>query len=149
MMAKRPGDSKKGGRGVIWMQGLACTGLAALMPGVSLLAVVLLAPTIVAVLLEREPGRPVARAVFLCGLAASVGPLRVFVEMGNGSFETGFALAGDIRLLAAAWCSAAGGWLLSQIIPIGMRWVLDANSVSRSAQLHTQRETLAQDWGLN
>lgn len=144
-MARKQAVAKEKGRGIIWIQGLACGACAAVAPMASAMLVVLLAPAIVAVLVDRQPGRPVGRAVLLCGSAACVGPQMTFWQMGGSA---GFALLSDPAVYGPAWSACAAGWLLTQLLPIGIRGVLEATSLSRSARLRAERERLVRDWGL-
>jgi hypothetical protein len=48
-----------------------------------------------------------------------------------------------------AWSAAAAGWLLAEIIPIGVRAALDGVSVARASRLNTERARLIEIWGLN
>ena len=137
---------KAGGRGIVWIQGLACGACAAVAPTASAMLAVLLAPAIVALLLDRQKGKPVGRAVLLCGSVACVGPMTTFWHMGGG---VGFALLGDPGVYGPAWAACAGGWLATQLMPIGIRGILEAASLSRTARLRGERERLLQDWGLD
>ncbi len=144
-MARKTAVAKDKGRGIVWMQGLACGTCVAVAPAACGLLAVLLAPAILALLFERTPGRPIARAVLLCGAAACVGPLMTMWQAGPG---TGFALLSDPGVVGTAWAACAGGWLLSQLLPIGIRGVLEAASLSRAVRLRAERERLAKAWGL-
>ena len=128
------------------MQGLACGACVAVAPAACGFLAALLAPAILALLVERTPGRPVARGVLLCGAAASVGPLMTVWHMGMG---TGYAILSDPGVLGAAWGACAGGWVMSQLLPIGIRGVLEATSLSRAAALRAEREKLLKAWGLD
>jgi hypothetical protein len=61
-------------RSLAWLQGLVVGALVTLATSTALLLAVLLAPAMVAFVFDRAPGRPVARSVALCGMAACVGP---------------------------------------------------------------------------
>jgi hypothetical protein len=135
-------------RSLIWLQGLACGGMVALAPETMLLMVVLLGPGLLALMLDRQPGRPVARAILLCGAAACVEPIRALWAAGH-SLDAALAGLGDLGALGTAWSAAAGGWLLVELAPIATRAVLDAHSRARVARLHTLRERLAEAWGFD
>ncbi len=145
-MARKAGVAKEKSRGLVWMQGLACGACVAVAPAACGLLAVLLAPAVLVLLFERTPGRPVARAVLLCGSAACVGPLMTVWQAGSG---TASALLTDPGVFGSAWAACAGGWLLSQLLPIGIRGILEAASLSRKAQLRAERERLAKAWGLD
>jgi hypothetical protein len=132
---------------MVWLQGLLCGALVTLAPPTALLLGVLLAPALVAVLLDRQPGRPVARSVALCAMAASVAPLRTLWLSGH-TVAGATALTVNLHIVAVAWSAAAGGWLLAEAAPIAVRAVLEAASLSRTARLRGARARLVEDWGL-
>ena len=61
---------------LIWLQGLLCGAMVTLATPTALLLGVLLGPALLAIVLDREPGRPRARSIALCSMAAAVDPLR-------------------------------------------------------------------------
>ena len=144
-MARKPDTPKVEGRGLVWMQGLACGACVAVAPAACALLATLLAPAIAMLLIDRTPGRPVARAVLLCGAAPCVEPLIMLWRTDSGS---GFATLGDPVVFGPAWAASAGGWLLAQLLPIGIRGILEAASLSQAARLRAERERLVKAWGL-
>jgi hypothetical protein len=145
-MAKRVAAEGKQ-NSLVWAQGLACGALAALVPSLAFMVGVLLGPGLLALVVNREPGRPVGRAVLLCGLAACVSPVRALWASGHG-IGASLALVEDVAVVGSAWSAAAAGWLLAEIAPIAVRAVLEAISLARAAQLRTARERLTEEWGL-
>lgn len=135
-------------RSLIWLQGLLCGAMVTLATPTALLVGVLLAPALVAVALDHEPGRPRARSIALCGMAAAVGPLRTLWTTSH-SLATATALLGDVRVIGTAWSAAAAGWLLAEITPIAVRAVLEALGLGRAARLRAERARLAETWGLD
>ncbi|MBN8872654.1 MAG: hypothetical protein J0H67_07450 [Rhodospirillales bacterium] len=132
---------------LVWLQGLACGALAALVPSLALMVGILLGPGLVTLVLDQEPTKPVARAVLLCGVAAIVDPIRQLWSAGHG-LEASLALAGDLRVVGAAWSAAAAGWLLAELAPVVVRVVLEAGGRARAVQLRAARARLAEQWGL-
>jgi len=145
-MARKPKPvaAKGNGRSLVWVQILACGACAAIAPEASGMLAVLLAPAIVALLLDKAPGRPVGRAVLLSGSAACVGPLVTAWHTGGG-----FALLTDPGVYGPAWTACAGGWLASQLLPVGIRAIMEAASLTRTARLRTERGRLSEVWGLD
>src|SRR6185503_18887582 len=105
---------------LVWLQGLACGALVTLATPTAILLGVLLAPALLAVLLDSEPGRPKARSISLCNMVASVEPLHVLWTSGH-SIATASALLGNLQVIGKAWSAAAAGWLLAEVLPIGVR----------------------------
>jgi len=133
---------------MVWLQGLMCGALATLAPPIALLMGVLLGPALLALLLDRQPGRPKARSVVLFGMAASVEPLRSLWAGGHTTMAA-VALLSTLHVVATAWIAAAGGWLLAEAAPVAVRATLEALSMSRTARLKALRARLAAEWGLD
>jgi hypothetical protein len=131
---------------LIWLQGLLCGAMATLATPTALLLAVLLAPALLASVLDREPGRPRARSIAFCSMAASVQPLRTLWMAGH-TMATATALLANVQVLGLAWSAAAAGWLLAEATPIAVRVVLEALAVTRTARLRAERSRLAAAWG--
>ena len=129
----------------VWFQGLACGALATLATPTALLAGMLLIPSFVVATLDRGAGKPVARAVLLCGLAASALPMADLWAGGYGMGQ-GVALATDPRVLAVAWAAQAAGWLMAALAPVLVRVLLDAHAGGEMARLRRERAALEADW---
>ena len=132
----------------MWIQGLLCGGLVALLPPTALLLGVLIGPALLALFLDTQPGKPIARSVLLCTLAASVRPVRTLWAAGHG-IAASMALATDADIVGTAWAAAAAGWLLAELAPVAVRVVLEALSLRRAARLRAARAALAEEWGLD
>ncbi len=141
-----PAAAPTSGQALIWAQGLACGGMVALAPAASLLVALLLAPGLLALALDRGPGRPIARAMLLCGAAPCVAPIMRVWDKGGG--EAALALVTDPASLCGAWGAAAAGWLALTLLPVGVKLILDARSLSQAARLRAERDRLIRDWGL-
>jgi hypothetical protein len=132
---------------LVWLQGLLCGAVVTLATPTALLLGVLLGPALLAVVFDREPGKPRARSIVLCSMAASVEPLRTLWLTGH-TIPMAAALAGNAHTVGVAWTAAAAGWLLAEILPIAVRAVLETLSIARSAQLRTERAKLVEAWGI-
>jgi hypothetical protein len=113
----------------------------------ALLLGVLLAPALIAIVLDREPGRPRARTIALCSMAASIDPLRMLWTAGH-SIATATALLGNLPVVGTAWSAAAAGWLLAEITPVIIRAALEAFSIAQSTRLRAERTKLIEAWEL-
>jgi hypothetical protein len=134
-------------RSYAWLQGLLCGAGAVLIPGPALLIGLLLAPGLLSMLLDQAPGKPMARAVLLCGTAAAIPPLAALWH-GVGGIGEAIALLGDPTVLGAAWLAGAGGWVLNEIAPLLLRVGMDAASAARASRLKAERARLAEEWDL-
>jgi hypothetical protein len=135
-------------RSLAWLQGLGCGALAALFPAMALLLGVLLLPGVLAVLYDRQGGRPVARTVLLCGTAATVAPVLALWGAGD-NMNACFVLLGDLQVVGTAWSAAAAGWILAELAPVVALAVLEGITQTRSARLRSARERLAVEWGFD
>jgi hypothetical protein len=45
--------------------------------------------------------------------------------------------------------ACAAGWLASQLLPVGIRAILEAASLTRTARLRAERERLSKAWGMD
>ncbi len=68
---------------LVWLQGLLCGAMVTLATPTALLLGVLLGPALLALMLDRQPGRPKARSIALCSMAASIDPLRTLWMTGH------------------------------------------------------------------
>lgn len=134
-------------RSLIWLQGLLCGALVTLATPTALMTGALLAPAYLVYRLDHQPGRPVARVVLVCALAGSVYPLRALWGGGHG-MKLAVAMLGDVWTWIPAWAAAAGGWLLAELAPLGIRLGLELAASARAARLRAQRSRLESEWGL-
>ena len=146
--ARRTGVGKtSGGRSLVWLSGLACGALVAVAPGLAVLAAGLLAPGLAALKLERELGRPVARAMLTCGLAGCVRPVILLWDTGY-ALDTALVILTTPWAVGPAWSAAAAGWLMTELAPLGVRAALEAGALARAARLRVLRARIAEAWGV-
>lgn len=133
-------------KSLIWVQGLLCGGLATLATPTALLVAVLFLPPLIAGVVDRQPGKPVARSMALFGFCGIVGP--VLSLWATGHTITGASqLATDPNNLMKAWGMAAAGWLLAELAPVAVRAILEAMTLSRTSGLRAERARYQADWG--
>jgi hypothetical protein len=130
----------------VWLQGLGCGAVVALVPAMALLLGVLLLPGVLAVLYDRQGGRPVARTVLLCGAAAAVAPMIALWGAGN-NMDACLVLLGDLRVVGTAWSTEAAGWILAELAPVAVLVVLEAITQTHATKLRSAREKLVAEWG--
>lgn len=133
---------------LVWLQGLLCGALATVATPTAVLLGVLLGPALLAMLLDREPGRPTGRSVALFAMAGSVAPLKTLWMAGH-SMTVATGLLSDTQIIATAWSAAAAGWLLAQLTPIAVRTALEALSLARAVRLRGERSKLVEAWGFD
>jgi len=121
--------------------------MAALAPGLAAHAAMLLAPAILAVVLDRQPGKPVARTIALFALAACVEPMRD-LWMGTQAAGGSVSFLLDLQAVGTVWSAAGAGWLLSQLLPVILGIMTEAGSLARAVRLRSARERIIEEWGL-
>lgn len=139
------GSAKRGSW--VWLQGLVCGAVVTMATPTALLVGVLLAPAVLAFVLDRAPGRAVARPVILLGLATSVHPLLLLWRSGHG-MEAATGLATDPAVIVLAWAAQAAGWLLVELLPVAIGLVMQGGASARAARLRGVRRTYEEDWDI-
>ncbi len=134
-------------RSMVWLQGLACGALATLATPLAVLLGVLLLPGLCVLLLDRAPGRPVARTMLLCGAAASVSPAWQLWDHGL-TMANSLDQLSDFLTLGLAWAATAAGWLLAEVTPVFVHLVLEGTSRRREAELRAARARFEAEWGI-
>ena len=124
---------------------LAAIGIV-LAPPSAALATVLLLPTAMAWLADSSPGRASTRAVMLFGLAASCGPFDMLWRSGH-RLDTAITLITDPRAVSIAWAAQAGGWLLTQLLPLMIGAWFEAEIRLGVTRLEARKYSLLDEWG--
>lgn len=144
--AKKTAQQGGSGSSLIWLQGMACGGMAALAPVATAQVLTLLAPGLVFLMLDEQEGKPVARAMLMFGLAAGIEPIRSAWASGSG---LGWDRVIDTQAIMMAWLAAAIGWLLANVLPVLIGLAVDSSHQTRADALRDTRATLVRDWGLD
>jgi hypothetical protein len=131
-----------------WLQGLGCGALVTLAAPTALLGGVLLAPSVLAWVMDALPNRPVAKPILLFGLAAAAQPIATLWHLGHG-MDVALALLDQPATLAACWAAQAGGWLAVELIPIGLTLVLDQIAQRQAARLRAARAVIMDEWDIS
>jgi len=141
-----PGGVRGGSYG--WLQGLVCGAVMAFATPVAVLVGVLLMPALAAILFDKQPGRPVARAVALGGVAFTLAPLWHLIE-GGGGVAAALDVLADPAVTAPAWLAGASGWALCELLPVLLRGVASMNAQARLAALEAEEKALRAAWDLD
>ena len=111
----------------------------------ALVAGVLLAPTVLALALDRTPGKPTARPLLLLGLAASVRPLATLWTTGH-RMDVAMDVLGNSAILATAWVAQAIAWLAAELAPLFVVLAMEAAAAARAARLRAARRHYEEQW---
>lgn len=118
----------------------------ALVPGLGAVIVVLLAPAMAGALLDRDPGRPLLRAMMLPAAAAALVPLWETWRMGGG-LGAGLAVLGDPAAIGWPWLAAACGWLAAQAGESLALLLMGVRARRRRGALEARLAELDAEWG--
>jgi hypothetical protein len=144
------GQSKLGrGLGFLLVLLLALAGgcLIALSPDIALPLAILLLPGLFALVLDRSHGCGVARAMLLFQGAACVHPV-INAWYRCAGVDGCMGYLAEWPSILPVWLAAAAAWLLTQILPLGLKLLGDYRLRHRGAALLARREALAEEWGL-
>ena len=142
------GQAARHGPGpAVWLQGLVCGAIVALATPCAVMAGLLLAPGIGALLLDREPGRPAAKVVLLCGAAMAMSPLFALWESGQ-SVSGAITASADMMLLGGCWAAQGAGWLMVVLTPVFVRLALEAHAQATILRLRAERSRYEAEWGI-
>jgi hypothetical protein len=131
-----------------WLQGLGCGALITLAAPTALLGGVLLAPALLAWVMDGVPNRPVAKPILLFGLAAAAQPIAALWHLGHG-FHAALTVLDQPTTLAACWAAQAGGWLALELVPVGLMTALDRMAESRAARVALRRAAFMDEWDIS
>jgi hypothetical protein len=132
-------------RSYLWLQGVACGGMAAVAPGVACLLATLLAPAWLMYATERTPGHPVARTMLLMGTAAALWPLRVLWDHGL-SLISALDLLGDPMTPLLSWTACGAGWLIIEFVTVTAAQVARVADGRATSRLRDERAVLEKEW---
>ena len=137
------------GFGGLLVVGLAIAGgvLTALSPDIALPLLVLLMPGLLLLVLDRSAGCGIARAVLLFQVAAAVHPV-AGAWYGCSGVKGCMSELGAWHRVLAVWLAGAAGWLLTQLLPLGLKLVQDQRLEARKSELSARRAVLVEEWGL-
>lgn len=104
-----------------------------------------LLPCALVLVLEKTPGRPAARAVALCGLAAIWPSLELAWQVGLAHVDSaGMGL--DTQRLATAWLAQGAGWLTAEGLAIATAITTERQVAGVVARLEKRRAELLAEW---
>jgi hypothetical protein len=153
--ARRPNTTRVNRRGTS-----ARGGLYMLMLGFSVLALGLLvvaapalivlfvgmAPTAVAIFIDRDPEKHAAISVATLNFAGVSLYLADFLS-GSATFSNAIELVSDVFILVVIYGAAAAGWVLIMILPPASAIVLSVITDSQIQTLRKEQKKLVEDWG--
>jgi hypothetical protein len=132
---------------IVLLLALAGGGLIAMAPDIALPLAILLLPGLLALMLDRSAGCGVARSILLFQGAACVHPVLDAWYRCSGIDGCMNYLA-EWQSIVPAWLAAATAWVLTQVLPLGLKILDDFRLRRRQAALVARRQALVEEWGL-
>lgn len=142
----KPGKARRRGQPG-WLGGLGCGVLIMVNPASGLLLAVLLSPSVLMRVLDREPERSASRVVFLSNLAGSVGAVVALWRDGVPTLATAFDILTVPSTIALAWAAAAAGWLGSELAAQAALAWLSAGARRQMRETRIAVDKLVAEWG--
>jgi hypothetical protein len=132
---------------LVLLLALAGGGLIAMSPDIALPMAILLLPGLFALVLDRSPGCGVARAILLFQGAACVHPL-LSAWYRCAGVDGCMGYLAEWPSILPVWLAAGVAWILTQILPMGLKLLEDHRVRRRGADLLARRQALVEEWGL-
>ena len=130
-----------------WLKGLGCGVLIAASPATALLGAVLLSPSLLMRVMDREHDRAASRAVLLSNLAGAVGAVAALWRNGMPTVAGALDLLGEPPTILIAWAAAAAGWLGSEFAAQAALGWLTAKARREMRAARTSADSLVTEWG--
>jgi len=151
MAKKKPAPMRRsGGRGSLHLLVLAFSIVAMILLVFSAPALIVfmvgMAPTAVAIFIDRDPRRHASVSVAAMNFAGVSFYLMDFL-MGTASLSRALELVSDVFVLAVIYGAAAGGWILILAMPPVTSVVLTVLAESRIQRLRKAQRELVENWG--
>jgi hypothetical protein len=143
---RSPAQPKSGIGSMLWLQGMVCGAVLAFATPAALLGGTLMAPALIALLADRDPSRPVFRAVALFGGAVSLTPLWHLCLSGD-SMTTALDILSDPAMVAFAWLASAFGWALCEVLPVLMENGSRFAEAARVSAWKAELKRIEEEWG--
>ncbi len=130
-----------------WLGGLGCGAVMMIDPATVLFLVTLLAPSILVRISDNRLERAGARAVFLCNVAAAIGPVCRLWHDVPPSLARALEMLSGMSAVAWAWLAGGLGWLVSEALIFGAgRW-LALRDARAQVRLTEEIDVLVAEWG--
>ncbi len=130
-----------------WVLGLGTGVCLALMPGAVVLGAILLAPAVVAMMIDESAGKSASKPILLCGIATAVAPGYLLWTIGP-EIVSAVSIATNPRQLALSWSLQGVAWLSAEVLPAIIRASLNAASSARIAVLRRARARIETEWSI-
>jgi hypothetical protein len=147
-MAKSRASARAKGGSMLWLEGLVCGAVLAFAPATAVLLMVLLAPALLCLAVDTEPGRGMTRAVTLACVAGSMGPAW-HLWMAQDRLEEAVDLIWDPMTLLLAWGGGACAWAMCQVFPAVLQGVWNMREAVRGRAIEAEIKRLRDEWFLD
>lgn len=143
---KRHGGSRGGLHMIVLAFSVVAIGLMVFSAPALIVLFVGMAPTAVAILIDRDPQKYVSVSVAAMNFAGVSSYLVDFL-VGTASFGRAIELVTDVFVLVVIFGAAAAGWVLVLALPPMTAIILGVLTDSRIQALRKEQRQLVDDWG--
>ncbi len=143
---RRRTGSRGGLHALVLTFSLVVLGLLVFAPSALILFFVGMAPTAVALIIDRDPQKYASISVSATNFAGLSPYLADFI-FGTPTFSRAIELIADVFVLVVIYGAAAAGWVLILLLPPVTAIVLRVMAESRIQSLRKEQRQLVEDWG--
>lgn len=143
---RRPAGSRGGLHSLALVFSVVAIGLLVTAPSALIILFVGMAPTAVAIFIDRDPQKFASISVAAMNFAG-LSPTLVDFVLGAASFSRALELVSNVFVLVVIYGAAAVGWVLVLALPPAAAIVLGVITDSRIQALRKEQRRLIEVWG--
>lgn len=145
--AKAAAPKKSGGSTyLVLLVGLTFVGLLVFATPALLLFTIGMVPSMVAFIIDREPGRNAALAVVVTN-AAGVTPFIIDLVLNGPTMTRAMVMLSDVFVIAVIYGTAGIGWLLVLGMPKVAAVYLSVTNETKVQMMRREQRRLVEEWG--
>lgn len=152
-MSKAPKAAISSGPGrsgalLLLLLGVIAGLVVSMTPDIALPLAILLLPGLIYLVVDRSSGWAVARTILLFQAAACVRPIsQSWFECAG--IDSCMSMLADVAVILRVWLAGAVGWIVSQILPLGLKLLNDMRLQRYRAEVERRRLQVKTEWGLD
>lgn len=142
----RPDKTRMGNTYLLSILALIVLGLVVFATPAFVVFAVGVIPSLVAAVIDREPGRNATIAVTATNMAG-VAPFVMELLMSGGTMSSAIGMINDVFVLAVMYGTAAIGWALVLGMPKVAAVYISVSNDAKSQAMRREQRRLIEDWG--
>lgn len=144
--AGAPGKARMGNAYLLSILALIVLGLVVFATPAFVVFAVGIVPSLVAAVIDREPGRNATIAVTATNMAG-VAPFVMELLLSGGTMSSAVGMINDVFVLAVMYGTAAIGWALLLGMPKVAAVYISVSNDAKSQAMRREQRRLIEDWG--